>query len=316
MRVVAVCNINNLYVQTLTQALPPQDTAEPMLYKDKIVRLLKAVDRADAVVLGIGSGASTAAGYDFYHHSKAFDQRFNAFERAHGFATLFDGLYHVFGTNEEQWAFNAAVIEWVAGLPVGQPYLDLVQALAQKDFFVLTSNVDGQVPRAFAADRVFEFQGDLRYLQCVQPCNDEVVSGQGIAQQLVAATQVGADGVPRVPSELLPRCEDCGWLMTPWVRDQNFLEGGLWAEQRERYQAFLSRHLLDTQDRVLFLELGVNSMTPAVIRLPFWDMVARNPQTFYVCVNDRETTTPVQLGDRAVVITADIARVTHDLVVG
>lgn len=54
-------------------------------------------------------------------------------------------------------------------------------------------------------------------------------------------------------------------------------------------------------------------MTPAVVRLPFWDMVARNPEAFYVCVNERETTTPVQLGERAMVITADIAHVVADL---
>lgn len=307
-------SINNLYVQTLSQPLPAQDTAEPMLYHEKMLRLLKAVDCADAVVLGIGSGVSTAAGYDFYHQSKAFHQRFYAYERAHGFTTMFDGPYHVFGTNEEQWAFNAAVMDWVAGLPVGRPYHDLAQALMHKDYFVLTSNVDGQVPRAFEPQRVFEFQGNLCYLQCIQPCNDEVVPARPIVHELVSSTRIGADGVPRVPSALLPRCEDCGWLMTPWVRDENFLEGGLWSDQRARYQAFLTRHLVEAQDRVLFLELGVSSMTPAVIRLPFWDMVARNPQTLYACVNDRETTTPQQLGDRAMVITADIARVARDLV--
>lgn len=305
--------INDLYVQTLAQPLPAQDTDDPAVYAEKLARLRALIDSADAVVLGIGSGVSTAAGYDFYHGSEAFDRRFGAFERAHGFATLFDGLYHVFGTNEEQWAFNAAVTDFVARLPVGEPYLDLAVALEGKDHFVLTTNVDGQAERAFGAERTFPFQGDLRYLQCPQPCNDEVVDGTEIARSLVSATEIGEGGMLRVPSELLPRCEECGWLMVPWVRDERFLEGRAWRERRALYEAFLTRHLVDRHDRVLFFELGVSSMTPAVIRLPFWDMVARNPESFYVCVNDRETTTPVQLGERALVITADIARVACDL---
>lgn len=306
-------SINDLYVQTLSQPLPAQDTDDPAVYGAKLARLHELIAGADAVVLGIGSGVSTAAGYDFYHGSRAFDERFEPFERAHGFGTLFDGLYHVFGTNEEQWAFDAAVMDFVTGLPVGEPYLDLAAVLEVKDHFVLTTNVDGQAVRAFGAGQTFPFQGDLRYLQCPQPCNDEVVEGTGIARRLVAATEVGEDGVPRIPTDLLPRCEDCGWLMVPWVRDERFLEGRMWRERRARYEAFLTRHLVDRHDRVLFFELGVSSMTPAVIRLPFWDMVARNPEAFYVCVNDRETTTPAQLGERALVITADIARVARDL---
>lgn len=306
-------SVNDLYVQTLSQPLPRQDTDKPAIYADKLTRLRALIADADAVVLGIGSGVSTAAGYDFYHGSKAFDRRFGTFERGHGFGTLFDGLYHVFGTNEEQWAFDAAVMDFVTGLPVGQPYLDLAAGMRDKEHFVLTTNIDGQVERTFGRDRTFAFQGDLRYLQCPQPCNDEILEGADVARRLVAATEMGEDGVPRVPTDLLPRCEDCGWLMVPWVRDERFLEGRVWRERRSRYAAFLTRHLVERHDRVLFLELGVSSMTPAVIRLPFWDMVARNPETFYACVNDRETTTPVQLGERALVVTADIARVAHDL---
>lgn len=189
-------SINDFYVQTLSQPLPPQDTDDPAVYEAKIDRLRNLVDGADAVVLGIGSGVSTAAGYDFYHGSRAFDRRFAAFERAHGFGTLFDGLYHVFGSNEEQWAFDAAVIDFVAGLPVGEPYLDLATAMRDRDYFVLTTNVDGQAERAFGSERTFAFQGDLRYLQCPQPCNDEVTEGTEMARRLVAATEIGPTALP------------------------------------------------------------------------------------------------------------------------
>ena len=97
--------------------------------------------------------------------------------------------------------------------------------------------------------------------------------------------------------------------MAPWVRDDRFLEGDLWLEQKRRYERFLERHLAGGAGRVLFLEMGVSSMTPAIIKLPFWDMVTRNPRTFYVDVNRADATTPLQLGERAMVVTADIAHV-------
>lgn len=297
-------SIDRLYVQTLDRELPPQDRGTVL--RDKVARLGEKIEAADAVVLGLGSGVSTAAGYDFYHQSAAFDEAFGDFERAHGFHTLFDGLYHVFGSNEEAWALNAAVTSYVARLPVGQVYEDLAQVLRNKDHFVITTNVDGQAPRSFSPERVWKFQGDLRYVQCSQPCNDDVTDFVARADELVARTEL-VDGVPRVPYDLLPRCDECHHLMVPWVRDEHFCEGDAWTTAREAYSGFLRRHLLEGEGRVLFLEMGVSSMTPAIIKLPFWDMVRRNPNASYVDVNVGDATSPEQLGDRALTITADAA---------
>ncbi|MDO4537498.1 MAG: hypothetical protein Q4B54_04995 [Coriobacteriales bacterium] len=303
--------LNRLYVQTLDQPLPPQDTDDPARYAEKIERLATLIHKADAVVVGIGSGLSTAAGYDFYHTNPQFEHAFAPFRAAHGFTTLFDGMYHAFSTNEEQWAFTAAVIKFVSELPLGAPYRQLARLLTHKEHFVLTTNVDGQVPRAFDEDRVWLFQGDLRYLQCSQPCHDELIRDEQLIGRLCASTT--AEPTPRISSDDLPRCPECHHLLTPWVRDTNFCEGTLWREQKARYEAFLQQHLIERGERVLFLELGVSSMTPAIIKLPFWDMCARNANAFYANVNRADASSPQQLGDRAMVITADLSRVTADL---
>lgn len=305
--------VNRLYVQTLDQPLPPQDTRDRDVFNRKIERLRTLLSRADAVVIGIGSGMSTAAGYDFYHESKLFDDTFGAFSNAHGFKTLFDGMYHLFPDNEQQWAFNAAVADFADSLPLGEPYRRLARIVEGAEHFVLTTNVDGQVPRAFDEGRYWLFQGDMRYMQCSQPCDDEVVHDRGLMQRLLSDAMSRTDGIPRVSSDLLPRCPHCHRLMVPWVRDAAFLEGSLWRAQKAAYEAFLTHHLLEGDGNVVFLELGVSSMTPSIIKMPFWDMVARNPRASYVEVNCAEATTPLQLGDRAMVITADIARVMEEL---
>lgn len=303
-------SLNNLYAQHLSAELPPQATDDPARYQELIGRVAELVRGADAVVCGIGSGMSTAAGYDFYHGGELFERELGRFGWAHGFHTLFDGMYHAWGRTEEQWAFTAAFIDLVRRLPVGRPYCDLAAALADKPHFVLTSNVDAQVPRAFGEERVCLFQGDLRYFQCSQPCHDAVFENEAQVRAMVEA--LGTDGLA-LPYELLPRCPECGWLMMPWVRDETFLEGSFWRAQVERYRDYLRTWLVEREGRVLFLELGVSSMTPAVIKLPFWDMVARNPQAFYVCVNQAEDSAPLQLGERALMLPADLARVTADL---
>lgn len=298
-------NVNRLYVQTLDQPLPPQDQGQELHRKTE--RLEQLIDQADAVVVGIGSGVSTSAGYDFYHPNEQFHQQFAPFEQAHGFDTLFDGLYHVFGSNEEAWPFFAAVASYVRRLPLGHVYAQLADVLSAKRHFVITTNADGQATRAFGEDHVWEFQGNLSYVQCSQPCNDHVEDFLAQADDIVAQTRI-VDGVPRIPYDLLPRCQECNHLMAPWVRDTNFCESDTWKTSRDAFNGFVRGHL-GAGERVLFLEMGVSSMTPAIIKLPFWNMVQNNSHAFYVDVNVGDASTPAQLGERALTITADATRV-------
>ena len=273
--------------------------------RDAVDRAARLVDGADAVVVGIGSGMSSACGYDHYRRIPAFDGRFAPFERAHGFSSLMDGFYHLYASNEERWGFLAAYIAYMEECPVGEPYRQLRSLLEGREYFVLTTNVDGQVRRAFPEGRVWQFQGDFGFLQCGQPCCDELVPAGPVAAGILDA--MGPDGVA-APADLLPRCPHCGWLGAPWVRDEGFLEGSAWREGRRRYERFVTGALSGAR-RVLFWELGVGGMTPSIIELPFWDMTRKNENAFYLRVNKGKASEPRQLGGRSLTVTADIADV-------
>ena len=278
-------------------------------YRAAIDRARELVKDADAIVAGVGSGMSRACGYEHYHRTAAFDGAFGRFERAHGFSTFMDGYYHLYATNEERWGFLVAYIDYMESAPVGEPYWQLWKLIADRPYFVLTTNIDGQVRRAFPRRRSWLFQGDCRWLQCAQPCCDELWdSGPAVRRMLDA---MGPDGV-RPPADAFPRCPRCGWLAVPWVRDEGFLEGEAWHEGKRRYEAFVS-HVLDACRRVLFLELGVGGMTPSVIEMPFWRMVRSNPNAFYLRINLSKAGEPLQLGGRSLTIGGDIARVFFDL---
>ena len=299
-----------LYAQHLG-AECAQGQGDTASYRESIARAAELISDADAVVAGIGSGMSSACGYDHYHTIPAFEEdgSLARFHRAHGFSTLMDGYYHLYASNEERWGYLAAYIDWMESVSIGEPYRRLSGLLEGREHFVLTTNIDGQVRRSFPEERVWLFQGDCGWLQCSQPCCDELWPvGQFVKPMLDA---MGEDGAS-VPSELLPRCPQCGWLMAPWVRDGGFLEGEVWHDGKRRYEAFVE-NALDNARRVLFLELGVGGMTPAVIEIPFWRMVRANQNAFYLRINLGKASEPQQLGERSLTIGGDIARVLADL---
>lgn len=293
-----------LYAQHLSaNAAPP--AVDKATFARQVEQAGDVLADADMVVCGIGSGMSTACGYDHYGRSAAFDGPFAKFERAHGFSSLMDGFYHLYATNEERWGFLAAYIAYLENAPVGRAYRQLAKLLEGKEHFVLTTNVDGQVRRAFPSESVWLFQGDFGFLQCCQPCCDELVSALPVARAMLDA--MGDDGVA-VPSDLLPRCPQCGWLRSPWVRDHGFLEGEAWRDGKRRYERFVSDALAGGR-RVVFLELGVGGMTPSIIEIPFWEMTRTNPNAFYLRVNMGKASEPRQLEGRSLTVTGDIANV-------
>ena len=64
--------------------------------------LAERIDQADAVVIGGGSGLSSAAGYDHYHWSPALSEALAPFREQYGFTSPLAGFYHCFSNYGEQ----------------------------------------------------------------------------------------------------------------------------------------------------------------------------------------------------------------------
>lgn len=225
------------------------------------------------------------------------------FEKRYGFHNAFDGYYYRYHSREEFWAFTATCIKLIYESAAGQPYLDLEDIVEDKPAFKLTTNADGQFFRVFSKENICAFQGDFGFCQCSQPCHDEIIPNRKMVQEMTSHLE----GV-RLPSELVPRCPDCGRVLVPWVRDHGFLEGKMWKKSVKRYHQFLRHWLLEKSGKKLvLLELGVGEMTPAVIKLPFWELTAKNQGIFYACINKKESSLPVHLKDREIYIRGDLS---------
>lgn len=275
-------------------------------FSNKIKRLKAEIENADAVIIGAGAGLSTAAGLDY--GGARFKRYFSDFEEKYGIHDMYSGGFYPYKSLEEYWAWwSRHIFVNRYDCPAGDVYKNLFSLLCDKDYFVLTTNVDHQFQKAgFDKHRLFYTQGDYGLFQCSEPCCQKTYDNEETVRKMV---EMQKD--MRVPSELVPHCPVCGKPMAMNLRcDNTFVEDEGWCVAAGRYDDFLRRH---KNLKVLFLELGVGMNTPVIIKYPFWQMTAQNPKATYVCLNLGEALCPDEIASRAVLIDADIKKVLEEL---
>ena len=115
----------------------------------------------------------------------------------------------------------------------------------------------------------------------------------------------------KITSALIPRCPVCGAPMTMNLRsDDLFVQDEGWYAAANRYEDFVRRH---KNLHILFLELGVGANTPVIIKYPFWQMTAKNPNATYACINMGEAVCPDEIKHQSICIDMDINNVLSDL---
>lgn len=281
---------------------------EPEPYDQQIEDFASMIEKADCVLVGGASGLSAAGGGDFYYEDNAtYRRHFGKFAERYGFKGAFEGSFYRWPTAEARWGYLATFLDTTLNAPLRKPYKDLDAILAEKDFFVLTTNQDTQFAKLYPWEKVAEIQGDHRFFQCSRCCTDEVWDAVEPVSRMVEAMGDGLE----VPTELVPRCPHCGAEAFPWVRGYgNFLQGELYEEQYRKVSDWLDAH---ARQRILFLELGVGRMTPAFIQEPFWALTAQLPQASYIAVNNKTQFLPRAIEDRGLAVRADIADVLADV---
>ncbi len=275
-------------------------------FSEKIAKLRDALCDCDAVVIGAGAGLSTAAG--FVYDGERFDSLFPDFKVKYGFKDMYTAGFYPFPTPEEHWAYWSRFVYANRYQDAPEPlYEQLLSLVRDKDYFVITTNVDHCFQKAgFDKQRLFYTQGDYGLFQCKRPCRQETFDNEAVIRQMVER-----QANMRVPTELVPRCPHCGRPMTMNLRcDDTFVEDEGWHAAKARYEQFLKEH---KRQKILFLELGVGYNTPVIIKYPFWQMTAKNPHAVYACLNLGDAYAPPDIARRSICIDADIAQVIHEL---
>lgn len=269
-------------------------------YSEQLDRLKTEIENADAIVIGAGAGMSAAAGFSY--SGERFEKHFSDFHKKYGFSDMYSGGFYPYETLEEYWAWWSRHI-WINRYAVtaGKPYTDLLNSIKDKDYFVLTTNVDHQFQLAgFDKKRLFYTQGDYGLWQCSKACHNKTYDNEETVRKMVSEQKD-----MKIPTELIPKCPVCGAPMTMNLRCDNFfVQDKGWYAAAERYEDFLRRH---TGLHILFLEVGVGANTPVIIKYPFWQMTAKNPNAVYACINLGEAICPDAIAKQSICINADIA---------
>lgn len=285
----------------------------------QITELRERLERVGAVIIGAGAGLSTAAG--FTYTGERFQSFFQDFAEKYQFEDMYTGGFYPYQTLNEHWAYWSRYIYVNRYMNPPKPlYQALYNLVANKDYFVITTNVDHCFQKAgFDKKRLYYTQGDYGLLQCSKPCHDKTYDNADMICKMVKAQgfQISADGslyLPQgvtakmsVPDEMIPYCPKCKAPMSMNLREDNtFVQDEGWYRAAKQYEMFLDRHL---NADVLFLELGVGYNTPGIIKYPFWQMTAQNPKAVYACVNHDEAVCPAQIEKQSVGINGDIGSV-------
>lgn len=272
-----------------------------------IERLGDALERADAVLIGAGAGLSTAAGLTY--SGQRFERYFSDFAQKYGIRDMYSGGFYPFDTPEETWAWwSRHIFVNRYDVSAGKPYLDLLRLVQNKDYFVLTTNVDHQFQLAgFDKKRLFYTQGDYGLWQCSKACHNKTYDNEAAVRQMVQDQRN-----MRIPTEQVPHCPVCGAPMTMNLRcDDLFVQDEGWYAAQSRYDDFVRRH---KNLHILYLELGVGFNTPGIIKLPFWQMTAENPHATYACLNMGEAFCPDEIAQQSLCINGDVREVLECLV--
>ena len=264
--------------------------------------LRSALKTADAILIGAGAGLSASAGLTY--SGERFERYFSDFYQKYGISDMYSGGFYPFGTLEEYWAWWSRHIFYNRYVDAPFPvYRELLSLVEGKDYFVLTTNVDHQFQRAgFDKQRLFYTQGDYGLWQCSKACHNRTYDNELLVRQMVARQRD-----MKIPTELVPHCPVCGAPLTMNLRcDDTFVQDRGWYAAAERYSNFVRQH---SHGKILYLELGVGTNTPGIIKYPFWKFTLENPEAVYACINQGQAYAPREIVDRSICLNMDIGQV-------
>ena len=292
--------------------------------EENILRLKDELGRADVIVIGAGAGLSTAAG--FTYSGERFDRYFFDFKERFGIRDMYSGGFYVMNHSpEESWAYWSRYIYINRYMDPPKPvYEELLELVKDKDYFVLTTNVDHCFQKAgFDKHRLFYTQGDYGLWQCSKPCHKKTYSNEETVRKMVLAQwfAIGDDStleIPEgtelrmtIPSELVPRCPVCGEPMSMNLRaDDSFVEDEGWHMAAGRYSDFLRRH---QNMKSLFLEAAVGFNTPGIVKYSFWQMTNEWKDATYACLNYGQAYAPDEIKSKSICINGDIGEILSQL---
>lgn len=276
-------------------------------YQNRIEKAKNLINNADYILIGAGAGLSTAGGFEY--SGKRFEKHFKDFMQKYGIRDMYSGGFYPFATDEEKWAYWSKMVyvnRYLEQSP-NSVYSELLGLIREKEYFVITTNVDHQFQIAgFDKDRLFYTQGDYGLFQCSVPCHNKTYDNKDLILQMV---QEQKDC--KIPSSLIPKCPVCGRTMEMNLRaDDKFVQDDGWYLHARKYQEFVDKA---KKKKLVLIEIGVGYNTPVIIKYPFERMTYQNKNTYLIRINKDYPICSDEIENKAVMFNESVDRVINDL---
>ena len=274
-------------------------------YNIRLQNAKQAINHADYILIGAGAGLSTAAGLEY--GGERFQRDYKKFIEKYHFEDLYTASFYPFSSQEEKWAFWARLIKLNRFREPLKLYQELLEFVKNKNYFVITTNVDGQFETAgFDKEKIFAVQGDYRFLQCENACHNKLYDNKEMVEEWLKHTEN-----LKIPKQLVPKCPVCGGNMEMNLRkDGNFIQDENWYRQAEQYDQFLDNI---EEKNVVLLEIGVGFNTPGIIRFPFEQMTYQHLKTTFIRVNKDYPMVRQEIKHKTISFDEDINKILNDL---
>jgi NAD-dependent SIR2 family protein deacetylase len=266
------------------------------------LKIKELLDNSDAIIIGAGAGLSTAAGVNYGPYK--FKENFKELYDKYGFTDMYSSSFYEFKTEEERWSYWAKHINYLClSMPKTPTYKQLYNLVKDKNYFVVTTNVDRQFLKVgFDSSKVFEVQGALTKMQCAKACHNKLYDNTNLIKEMLKE-----DSNCKIPSSLVPTCPVCGGKMEINLRKDNyFVEDDYWEEHKNSYEQFINTN---KNKKILFLELGAGFNTPGIIRYPFEDLTRKLKDAYLIRINDKYANIPSFISNKSLSINKDINKV-------
>lgn len=277
--------------------------------EEKYQEVLNKIKNADSILIGASNGLAISGGIHIFADNADFRENFGDFRKKYGFRNIVQGSFYPYPSEEEKWAFFSRTYDYFINNKKVSPVMkNLYELVKDKNYFVVTSNTDSHFTMAgFPKERLFEIEGNSRYLQCSNGCHDQIYQGDEILDEMAQKQENG-----KVPSNLIPKCERCGGPMQVHVEvDRNFLKGEEWQTSFQAYQDFVEK---SHGKKLVLLELGVGARNQ-LIKAPFMNLVNHEKNATYITMNmGSELYIPDAIADKSIGIDGNIAEVLGQLV--
>lgn len=269
-------------------------------------KVYQKITEAEAIVIGAGLGLSAAAGLTY--SGERFKKYFRDYIDHYHLTDMYSAGFYPFDSLETYWGYWSKHVFHNRYQPEALPlYKELLSLVEEKNYFVITTNVDHQFQKTgFDKRRLFYTQGDYGLFQCSRACHNKTYENESLIMQMVHQQSQF-----KIPKHLIPYCPKCGQPMRVNLRiDQFFVQDDGWESAANRYKEFLENYL---GTKIVFWEIGIGNNTPSIIKYPFQEMTRATNQSTYIVCNQQAQRIPDELMDKTIILQGNIVETIREI---